>query len=62
MVSTLMFASNWQLRANGSPPDPAGLDPSRSSTALWENKFEVHPGTPRNDPVFRIPRRLGVPG
>jgi len=34
--------------------DPAGFDPSRSSAALWENKFEVHPDTSRDDPVFRV--------
>ena len=62
MVSTLMVASTWQPRANHALSDPAGFDPSRSSTALWENKFEVHPDTPRDDPAFRIPRRLGVPG
>ena len=58
MVPTLLVASNWQPRTNGSLSDPAGFDPSRSSAALWENKFEVHPDTPRNDPVFRI---LGAP-
>jgi len=34
--------------------DPAGFDPSKSSAALWENKFEVHPDTARDDPVFRV--------
>ena len=54
MVPTLVVASNWRPRANGSLSDPAGFDPSRSSTALWENKFEVHPDTPRDDHVFRL--------
>jgi P-type Ca2+ transporter type 2C len=54
MVPTLVVASNWQPRDNGLLSDPAGFDPSRSSAALWENKFEVHSETPREDPVFRI--------
>ncbi|KAN0105567.1 HAD-like domain containing protein [Russula decolorans] len=53
MVPTLVVASSRQP-LNGSLLDPAGFNPSRSSTALWENKFEVHPDTPRDDPVFRI--------
>lgn len=57
LVASHVVASNWQPRSFGSLSDPAGFDPSRSSAALWENKFEVHPDTPRNDPVFRI---LGV--
>ena len=28
------------------------FDPSRSSAALWENKFDVHPDTPHNDPIL----------
>ena len=54
MVPTLLVASKWQPRVSGSLSDPAGFDPSRSSAALWENQFEVHPDTPRDDPVFRI--------
>jgi hypothetical protein len=44
----------WQPRGNVSPSDPADFDASRSSAALWEDKVEVHPDTPRDDPVFRI--------
>jgi hypothetical protein len=44
----------WQPRGSVSLSDPADFDPSRSSAALWENKVEVHPDTPRDDPVFRI--------
>ena len=54
MVLTLVVASNWQPRVHGWLSDPAGFDPSRSSAALWENKFEVHPETHRDDPVFRL--------
>jgi len=54
LVASHIVAPNWQHRGGGSLSDPAGFDPSRSSAALWENKFEVHPETPRDDPVFRI--------
>ncbi len=54
MVPTLVVASNWQPRVDGSLSDRAGFGPSRSFSALWENKFEVHPDTPRDDPVFRL--------
>jgi Ca2+-transporting ATPase len=55
LVASHIVGSHWQPpRTGGSLSDPAGFDPSRSSTALWENKFEVHPDTPRNDPVYRL--------
>lgn len=54
LVASHIVAPNWQHRGAGSLSDPAGFDPSKSSAALWENKFEVHPDTPRDDPVFRI--------
>ena len=54
MVPTVVVASSCQPRVNDSLSDPAGFDPSRSSAALWENAFEVHPDTPLDDPVFRI--------
>ncbi|KAI0046577.1 calcium-translocating P-type ATPase [Auriscalpium vulgare] len=60
LVASGVIGSNW-ANPRGSLSDPAGFDPSRSSAALWENRFEVHPDTPDNDPVFRIlgtsPRR-----
>ncbi|KAI9463279.1 calcium-translocating P-type ATPase [Lactarius psammicola] len=49
-----LMASDRRLRINGSLSDSAGFDPSRSSAALWENKFEVYPDTPRDDPVYRL--------
>jgi len=41
-------------RVIGSLSDTAGFNTSRSSAALWENKFEVHPDMTRDDPVFII--------
>ncbi|KAH9021984.1 hypothetical protein EDB84DRAFT_516767 [Lactarius hengduanensis] len=46
----------WQPRTSGSPSGPACFGPSMSPT-LWENVFEVHPDTPRDDPVCGL---LGV--
>jgi Ca2+-transporting ATPase len=54
LVASHVVAPNWHERPAGSLSDPASFDPSRSSAALWENKFEVHPDTPRDDPVFRL--------
>jgi len=54
LVTSHVVASNWQPRVGGSLSDPAGFDPSRSSAALWENQFEVHPDTPHDDPVLRL--------
>ncbi|KAH9168805.1 calcium-translocating P-type ATPase [Lactarius sanguifluus] len=54
LVASHVVAPDWQPRTDGSLSDPAGFDPSRSSAALWENKFEVHPDTPRDDPVYRL--------
>ena len=33
--------------------DP-GLDRPMSTATLWENGFEVHPDTPRDDPVYGL--------
>lgn len=49
-----VVAPNLHHRNGGSLSDPAGLDLLRSSAALWEKRFEVHPDTPRDDPVFRL--------
>ncbi|KAH8983384.1 calcium-translocating P-type ATPase [Lactarius hatsudake] len=54
LVASHVVAPDWQPRTGGSFSGPAGFDPSRSSAALWENKFEVHPDTPRDDPVYRL--------
>ncbi|KAJ7792541.1 Ca-transporting ATPase [Mycena olivaceomarginata] len=37
----------------GSLSDPAHSDPSRSSTALWEGKLQLHSGTDPQDPVYQ---------
>lgn len=61
MLPTLMMSnivsSNWMPTSGGSLSDPAGFDPSVSSAELWKNKYEVHPDTPPNDPVFQIFRQ-----
>lgn len=58
MMPTIILSgivgSNWAPAQGGSLSDPAGFDPSMSSAELWKNKYEVHPDTPKDDPVFRI--------
>ena len=54
LVDSDVVAPDWQPRTSGSLSDPVGFDPSRSSAGLWENWFEVHPATPRDDPVYRL--------
>ncbi|KAH7884640.1 Ca-transporting ATPase [Phlebopus sp. FC_14] len=56
MVPTLIASSigaGWAPQARGTLSDPARYDPSRSSAALWEGKFQIHPDTQPDDPVFR---------
>jgi hypothetical protein len=45
-----------QPPASGSLSGP-GFEPSKSSAPLLENGFEVHPDTPRDDPVYGL---LGI--
>ncbi|KAI6037756.1 Ca-transporting ATPase [Pisolithus marmoratus] len=55
MVPTLIASSigaGWAPQARGSLSDPARYDPSRSSAALWEGKFQIHPDTKSDDPIF----------
>lgn len=54
LVISQVVAPNLHHQNPASLSDPAGFDPSKSSAALWENKFEVHPDTARDDPVFRL--------
>ena len=54
LVVSQVVAPNLRQHNGASLSDPAGFDPSKSSAALWENKFEVHQDTPRDDPVFRV--------
>lgn len=56
MVPTLIASSigaGWAPQARGSLSDPARYDPSRSSAALWEGKFQIHPDTKSDDPIFQ---------
>lgn len=56
MVPTLIASSigaGWAPQARGSLSDPARYDPSRSSAALWEGKFQIHPDTKPDDPIFQ---------
>ncbi|KAI6165548.1 Ca-transporting ATPase [Pisolithus thermaeus] len=56
MVPTLIASSigaGWAPQARGSLSDPARYDPSRSSAALWEGKFQIHPDTKADDPIFQ---------
>ncbi|KAG6329880.1 hypothetical protein ID866_9209 [Astraeus odoratus] len=55
MVPTLIASSigaGWAPQARGSLSDPARYDPSRSSAALWEGKFQIHPDTKKDDPII----------
>ncbi|KAH9025705.1 hypothetical protein EDB83DRAFT_2230525 [Lactarius deliciosus] len=47
----------WQPRTSELLSDPVDFGPLLSSAALCENGFEVHPDTPRDDPVYGL---LGV--
>jgi len=54
MVPSLVASSigaGWAPRASLS--DPAQADPSKSSTALWEGKFQLHPDTKPDDPAYK---------
>jgi hypothetical protein len=53
MAPTVVVVSTWQPDVNSLLSDPAGFNSSRSFTAVWENKFDVHLDTPCNDPVIR---------
>jgi P-type Ca2+ transporter type 2C len=33
--------------------NPANVDPSRSSAALWEGKIQFHPETSKDDPAYQ---------
>ncbi|KAF9234118.1 Ca-transporting ATPase [Melanogaster broomeanus] len=56
MVPTLIASSigaGWAPQSHGSLSDPARYDPSKSSAALWEGKFQVHPDTKSDDPILQ---------
>ena len=55
MVPTIIATSigaGWAPQT-GSLSDPTQNDPSRSSTALWEGKIQLHPETRKDDPAFK---------
>jgi len=55
MVPTLVVTSigaGWAPAA-GSLSDPTHNDPSRSSSALWEGKMQIHPETSKDDPIYK---------
>ncbi|KAH9033383.1 calcium-translocating P-type ATPase [Lactarius pseudohatsudake] len=47
-------APEWQPRTSGPLSDPLGFGRSGFSAALRKNGFEVHPDTPRDDPVYGL--------
>jgi len=54
MVPTIVatsVAGRWAQ--GGSLSDPAHVDPSVSSAALWEGKIQFHPETEKDDPAFK---------
>lgn len=56
MVPTLIASSigaGWAPHTHGTLSDPARYDPSKSSAALWEGKFQIHPDTKADDPIFQ---------
>ncbi|KAH7915645.1 Ca-transporting ATPase [Hygrophoropsis aurantiaca] len=57
MVPSLIASSigaGWAPHARGSLSDPARYDPSKSSAALWDGKFQIHPDTKPDDPLYRL--------
>ncbi|KIK99153.1 hypothetical protein PAXRUDRAFT_132713 [Paxillus rubicundulus Ve08.2h10] len=56
MVPTLIASSigaGWAPQSHGSLSDPARYDPSKSSAALWEGRFQIHPDTKPDDPILQ---------
>ncbi|KAF9223507.1 Ca-transporting ATPase [Gyrodon lividus] len=56
MVPTLIASSigaGWAPQSHGSLSDPARFDPSKSSAALWDGKFQIHPDTKSDDPILQ---------
>ncbi|TRM65028.1 hypothetical protein BD626DRAFT_547303 [Schizophyllum amplum] len=51
MAGAVVAGQGWKQR--GSLSDPAGVDPSRSSAALWEGKIQLHPDTDPEDPAYK---------
>ena len=56
MVPSLIASSigaGWAPHSHGTLSDPARYDPSGSSAALWEGRFQIHPDTKADDPIFQ---------
>ncbi|CUA75881.1 hypothetical protein RSOLAG22IIIB_01882 [Rhizoctonia solani] len=56
MVPTLVVSSvgaGWAPKSGGKLEDPAGSDPSKSSSALWRGQFQIHPDTKPDDVVHQ---------
>ncbi|KAJ7104244.1 calcium-transporting ATPase [Mycena belliarum] len=51
MMGTIAASAAWTQP--GSLSDPTHSDPSRSSAALWEGKLQLHPETPKDDPLYQ---------
>ncbi|KAJ7727318.1 Ca-transporting ATPase [Mycena maculata] len=51
MMGTIAASHAWTQP--GSLSDPTNSDPSRSSSALWEGKLQLHPQTDRSDPLYQ---------
>ncbi|KAJ7494644.1 Ca-transporting ATPase [Mycena galericulata] len=51
MMGTIAASHAWTQP--GSLSDPTHSDPSRSSSALWEGKLQLHPGTSPHDPLYQ---------
>ncbi|KAJ7475762.1 calcium-transporting ATPase [Mycena latifolia] len=51
MMGTIAASHAWTQP--GSLSDPTHSDPSRSSAALWEGKLQLHPATPKDDPLYQ---------
>jgi Ca2+-transporting ATPase len=55
MVPTLVVSSvgaGWAPQP-GKLEDPAGTDPSKSSSALWRGQIQIHPDTKSDDAVHK---------
>jgi Ca2+-transporting ATPase len=61
LVAVIGAPREPQRGAGANLADPAGVDPSKSSAALWENHFELHPETPRDDPVRGVLEKIAGP-
>ncbi|KAF8340444.1 uncharacterized protein EI90DRAFT_3035556 [Cantharellus anzutake] len=61
MVPTLVASTvgaGWMPARVADLADPAQADPSRSSTALFNGAIQIHPDTPRDDPLWE---KFGTP-